>query len=113
MPYKPKQKKRPWQAVRKQQTRAIDMSWFYNSSKWRKFSKAFKQRNPICVTCESKGIVTPATVTDHLVRFVDGGEGFDLENLNDKDFQALCDTCHNSKSGKEAHGFKQNKRGMG
>jgi len=107
MPTAPLKVKRHWQPERIKQSRIINMSWFYNSHTWRKFSKRFKDTHPLCCTCEAEGIVTAATVTDHIVRYVAGGPGFDLANLNDKDFQPLCSSCHNSKSGKEAHGFKQ------
>ena len=110
MPTAPLKRKRPWQQETKQHQRSIDMSWFYNSRRWRKFSKQYKARNPLCIDCDSEGIVTPSTVTDHLIRYVDGGHGFDLDNLKDEDFQPLCDHHHNSKSGKESHGYK---RGMG
>jgi 5-methylcytosine-specific restriction protein A len=86
------------------------MSWFYQSYKWRKFSKAFKKRNPLCVDCLLEDVSTPVQVTDHKIRYLDGGLGFDLENLEDKYFDPLCNDHHNSKSGKESHGFK---RGMG
>lgn len=107
MPTAPKKIKRHWQKERVKQQRVVDMSWFYNSWKWRKFSKAFKQRNPLCCMCEAEGIATPSTVTDHITRYVAGGPGFELNDLKDKYFQPLCDFHHNQKSGKEAHGFKQ------
>jgi len=113
MPNAPLKRKRPWRVVRKPHQRSIDMSWFYNSRKWRKFSKGYKERHPLCCKCQAKGIATPTEVSDHIVRYVDDGPGFDLDNLKDKYFQPLCKSCHDSKSGKEAHGFKENKGGMG
>jgi len=110
MPKSPKIKKRPWIDERVKHSRAVDMSAFYNSSKWRKFSKQFKIDNPICVECERNGLIVKSTRTDHIVRLRDGG-GSDLNNLNPKDFQALCTKCHASKSGREAHGYKQGDRG--
>ena len=109
MANRPEKKNRPWQIQRIQHERVIDMAWFYNSRRWRKFSKQYKKDNPLCIACDAEGVATPSTVTDHLVRYVDNGQGFNLDELNYKDFQPLCDSCHNSKSGKEAHG----KRGMG
>lgn len=114
MPYKPKKNKRPWVKEYKPQQRIVNMDWFYQDYRWRKFSKGFKQRHPLCIRCEEKGISTPTCVTDHKVRYIDGGPGFDLDALKDEDFEPLCDyrfnKCHESKSGKESHGFK---RGMG
>jgi 5-methylcytosine-specific restriction protein A len=106
MPIKPKVKRKPWHEPRKQHQRVKDMRWFYNSRKWRNFSKAYKQRNPICVECEQEGIVTPSKVTDHIDTFEVCPEGFDLDNLKDEYFQPLCSSCHNKKSGREAHSNK-------
>lgn len=103
MPTKPIAKRKPWHEPRKKHQRKKDMRWFYNSRKWRSFSKAYKQRYPLCVHCEKEGIVTPAKVTDHINIYEVSPEGFDLENLKDEFFQALCASCHNKKSGREAH----------
>jgi len=110
MPNAPESKKRPWVQPRKKQQRAVNMDWFYQDKRWRKFSKAYKQRHPLCIECDKEGVATPSQVTDHIVRYLDGGLGFDLDNLNDEFFNPLCNKHHNSKSGKESHGFK---RGMG
>lgn len=107
MPKAPQHRKRPWRVEHKPHQRSIDMSWFYNNRKWRKFTKMYKEAHPLCCKCRVKGIVSPTEVADHLVRYVDSGQGFDLDNLNEKDFQPLCKSCHDSKSGKEAHGYKE------
>ncbi|MBO5821073.1 MAG: HNH endonuclease [Alistipes sp.] len=44
------------------------------------------------------GKITPATIVDHITPINSGGARFDFTNL-----QGLCDTCHNKKSGREAH----------
>lgn len=103
MPNKPESKRKPWHKDRVQHKRVKDMRWFYNSRKWRKFSKDYKKRNPLCVSCEAKGIVKEAKVTDHIKTYERCPEGFDLDNLQDKYMQPLCKKCHDSKSGKEAH----------
>lgn len=95
-------KKKPWHEERKAHQRTKDMRWFYNHSKWRKFSKQYKQNNPLCLMCESNGIVRAAKVTDHINTYELCPEGFDLDNLDEKYMQPLCVKCHNSKSGKEA-----------
>jgi 5-methylcytosine-specific restriction protein A len=110
MPNAPKKKVRPWVKQYKQHERVVDMVWFYNDTRWRKYSKQYKLTNPLCIECDAKGITTPTAVTDHLVRYINKGPGFNLDELKDEYFQPLCDACHNSKSGKEAHGYK---RGMG
>jgi 5-methylcytosine-specific restriction endonuclease McrA len=101
MPNRPKKIKRSWLPDRKPFGRRVDNSSFYNSIRWRKVSKLQKIKNPLCVECEGKGIVSRAEFTDHILRIEDGGAKFDAENL-----QSLCAFHHNSKSGKEAHGFK-------
>ena len=103
MPTAPKVKKKPWTKERIQHHRVKDMRWFYNSRKWRKFSKSFKERNPICKECESLGLFTPAKVTDHVKTYEEEPKGFDLDNLEDKYMQPMCAKHHNSKSGREAH----------
>jgi len=107
MPESPKKIKRSWLPERKAHSRSVDNSAFYNSWKWRKFSKQFKLANPLCVMCEAEGIVSKATVTDHIIRIEAGGAQFDKNNC-----QSLCDYHHNQKSGKEAHGYVQ-KKGYG
>ena len=103
MPTRPEKRKRPWVQERKPQQRAINMDWFYQDYRWRRFSKRYKERHPLCIDCEAEGITTPTDVTDHIVRYVEGGSGFDLDNLNDKDFEPRCNKHHNSRSGKQSH----------
>ncbi len=103
MPYSRKPKKRPWVRNRKPFEMANDNSKFYNSTKWRKKSKEYRAKNPLCVHCKENGIVREAQVTDHIIRIVDGGDPFDEDNL-----QSLCHKCHNSKSSYEGKGIKGN-----
>ena len=103
----PTQKRKPWQEERVVHQRKADNSKFYNSRTWRNFRKIELELNPLCVKCEAKGIVEPARVLDHIVRIEDGGAELTKENT-----QSLCKKCHDSKSGKEAHGYRE-KRGMG
>lgn len=74
----------------------------YRNNRWRKLSKSYKERNPFCVKCAEEGIVAASQVTDHIQRINDGGDPYDENNL-----QALCKRCHNIKSGKEAHGYRE------
>lgn len=70
----------------------------YNSTRWRKLREEVLYENPFCVRCEEMGILEPATVCDHALPIEQGGAIWDRNNL-----QGLCESCHNSKSGKEAH----------
>lgn len=88
-----------WIPERKQHTRLIDNSAFYNGSKWRKFSRIYRQNNPLCIECDAEGIVTPAAVVDHIKPITEGGARLSVLNV-----QSLCNHHHNSKSGKEGAG---------
>ena len=106
MPTAPKKIKRDWVKEYKPHERVKDMRWFYNSHAWRKFSKRYKQNYPLCLKCEDEGIITAATVTDHIQTYEQNPAGFDLSNLQEIYMQPLCKTHHNQKSGREAHGKK-------
>ncbi|WP_121665261.1 HNH endonuclease [Mesonia aquimarina] len=105
MPYKPKKIKRSWVNERKPYGRRLaENEKFYNSWSWRKVRKAFLQKNPTCIKCEAENKVTTAKYVDHIQRIEDGGAKLSEENL-----QSLCKFHHDSKSGKEAHGYKEKK----
>lgn len=102
MPYKPKKIKRSWQPERVAFGRRVDNSKFYNDPKWRKVALSHKERFPFCIKCLAKGKSVAVQFTDHIVRIEDGGDKYADSNL-----QSLCGFHHNSKSGKEAHGYKE------
>lgn len=104
MPNKPKQIKRNWKPERKSFDRVKTNYEFYNSWKWRKRSKLFKENNPICVKCDQNDMVSAAMFTDHIQRIEDGADPWDESN-----WQSLCEFHHNQKSGREAHGYKEQK----
>ena len=107
MPTAPKKIKRSWVKETKPFEREQDNSWFYNSWAWRKFTKQFKQRHPLCeMKCKDEGIVSETKVVDHLERYSPTAKGWDLKDLQDKYYQAGCHKCHNSRSGKQGHGYK-------
>ena len=96
MPNKPKKLKRSWVPERKPFNTSLDNQKFYNSTRWRKVAAGFRDKNPVCIECEKKGIIKPSEVTDHILSIRNGGAKFNEDNL-----QALCHSCHNIKSGKE------------
>ncbi len=108
MPNAPKKLRPHWVPERVPFGRQKDNSKFYNSRPWRKFSKAFREKNPLCTKCKEKGIVTASAVCDHI-----RGLNYLLQNkidpIQEVECQALCHKCHNSKSGKEAHGIREKK----
>jgi len=67
---------------------------FYNSTRWRKISKGYRKKYPLCKHCLDKGITTPSAVVDHIQPIDKGGDKFNSFNL-----QALCHKCHNRKTG--------------
>lgn len=108
MPYKPKQVKRSYQPETKPfGGRSVDNTKFYNSYKWRKFTKRFKQYNPFCeLYCKEEGLLTPVQVVDHKEQFTPGAKGWDLDNLKEENYTPACHKCHNKRSGKQRHGRK-------
>ena len=100
MPKSPDKIKRSYLPERKAFERDNDNTDFYNSWAWRKAAKRFKDKNPLCVECDKKGIITPVKVVDHIVSINKGGERLDEAN-----FQSLCESCHNKKSAGEKGGY--------
>ncbi len=101
MPTIKKSVRRPWQPERKaQEGRIHSNTKFYQSPAWRKLRALKLEQNPLCEQCGMKS----AKVADHITPINQGGEPLDINNL-----QSLCHTCHNCKSGREAHTRKHQK----
>lgn len=102
MPKLKKTAERPWMPERGvQEGRLHPNNKFYQSTAWRELRALKIEQSPLCEECQRKGITTLAQVVDHIVPISKGGAKLDIENL-----QSLCNPCHNSKSGKEAHGTR-------
>ena len=101
MPGKLNSSRRPWEPAKSEgkQTGRTEQVFNYNSTEWRRDRKAHLAANPLCIDCQKKGKTVLATVSDHIVAIRQGGDPWSWENR-----QPLCDSCHNSKSGKERHG---------
>ncbi len=69
---------------------------FYTSTAWREARARQLRREPLCRECQQSGRVTVATVVDHITPLAQGGERYDLANL-----QSLCGPCHSAKSIRE------------
>lgn len=93
---------RPWKPKKIAFDRPIDFSWFYNSWKWRKTSKTYRESNPICECnrCIKEEFIRPAEVCDHIK-----GLKYLLDNNLDpydwNELQSMSKECHNIKSGSE------------
>jgi 5-methylcytosine-specific restriction endonuclease McrA len=73
---------------------------FYNSTAWRKTTKLYRQRNPLCEVCSYMRQLEPATLTDHIVARQFGGADYTPRNL-----MAMCASHHDSKSARERTGL--------
>jgi 5-methylcytosine-specific restriction enzyme A len=92
----PERKQRPWLTGSGfDKGRRNANSTFYQSAAWRKLRGMFIRTNPVCIVCGRTG-----AVVDHIVRVNDNPDlALAWDNL-----QTMCHACHNSKSGREAHG---------
>lgn len=94
MPIKPKPKPNIWKPT----PAKLNGQWSSNNDnryhlvRWRKMRAAQLTKSPLCVYCESKGIVTAAKIADHIKAVRLGGEFWNENNL-----QSLCVSCHNAK----------------
>lgn len=77
----------------------------YTSARWKRLRAQQLSLHPTCCMCEQFGIITSASVADHVVEIKDGGEVWSLENL-----QSLCTACHNRKTGEEVRKRNEKKR---
>lgn len=97
MPKLPPPPKRPWLPERKAQEGRKLQDGFYHTPAWRRLRNAFIKAYPLCAACEERGILKEGKVVDHTKpRRLYPALELDWNNL-----QTLCDSCHNSKSGKE------------
>lgn len=106
MPSKPNKIKRAYKHEAKPFERSVDNSWFYNDYRWRKFTKGFKRRNPLCIDCKEEGVITATTVCDHKQQFSEDADGWNLNKLKDKDYNPKCNFHHNKRSGRQRHGLE-------
>lgn len=108
MPTSPSSRKRPWHPERKSQSGRKIKTGFYQSMPWRRLRNVYIANNPLCVMCKAKGIITRATVVDHIRQInreqpYNTIEGLYPHPLDAENLQSLCESCHNRKSGKERH----------
>jgi predicted CXXCH cytochrome family protein len=79
----------------------LDPRDWYNCKRWRKLAKMHLAREPLCRLCLKRGIVTLASVVDHVTPH----KG-DLNAFLTAPVQALCVRCHNTtKQRLELYGF--------
>ena len=103
MPKLPPKKPRSWEVQRPPQSGRNFVNPWYHTTAWRKLRAAILRDSPYCVECKRQNIVKLANVVDHIKPVSTGATLFDKERLmwDENNLQTLCDSCHNSKSGKE------------
>ena len=110
---KPQRMQRPW--LNRMQPREEDRERkrsddLYHTSRWTKLSAALRKTPEFatCAECRKRGLVTPATVVDHLLPYPVCEDFFDVTNL-----QPLCDHCNHAKGQRDKvliNNYKQTHR---
>ncbi|MGL5471489.1 MAG: HNH endonuclease signature motif containing protein [Shewanella sp.] len=72
----------------------------YDSQRWRKLSRLYLQKNPLCVMCKAQGVINPAVLVDHITPHRNNLSLF----WNEANYQSLCNVCHSTKTIAETHG---------
>jgi len=62
---------------------------------WRRARALFLKKHPLCAGCLRENQLTPATVVDHIVPH----RGDERLFWDEKNWQPLCKTCHDRKTG--------------
>jgi len=73
----------------------------YNSSQWRSFRQIQLSKHPICASCATEAVITPACHIDHVFPWSRLGDHAFIRNV----FQSLCASCHTHKTQLEAKGI--------
>ena len=64
----------------------------YDTARWQRIRAHQLRTHPLCKFCLERGIMTPATIADHVEPHRGDVNKFWLGKL-----QSLCHTCHNSR----------------
>ncbi len=70
-------------------------------ARWREARAAYLAAHPLCVDCQRRGQLVPATVVDHITPHRgDPALFWDTDN-----WQPLCEQCHNAKTARTDGGY--------
>jgi len=75
----------------------------YASYDWKLLRAAKKLKDPLCEHCFKLGIFVPMKIADHIIEIEDGGQIWNIDNL-----QSLCKKCDRIKTARSA---KERRRG--
>jgi hypothetical protein len=90
------ERNRPWQKKVNQGSTYTDTS-FYRSQAWRRLRAEKLRISPYCECDDCKGKKVPADLVDHIKRIEDGGDPYDMNNL-----QSMRNhPCHDRKRARE------------
>lgn len=76
---------------------AIWRPW-YNTTHWRTIRAIVLTRDPACIRCLARGVVSVSTVADHIDSTRKGDRSYFFAPTS---CQGLCATCHNSEKQRE------------
>lgn len=75
-----------------QYSNASEYHKLYDRALWKRLRAQQLMANPLCAFCLARGIVTEATIADH-IKPHKGDESLFFDNNN---LQSLCKECHDS-----------------
>lgn len=79
----------------------IAFNAMYQTRHWKQVRTSQLSKQPLCQSCLTRGIVTPAKHVDHLFPWSWIGEQAFYRNI----FQSLCHECHSHKTSLEQDGI--------
>jgi 5-methylcytosine-specific restriction protein A len=68
--------------------------WPYNTARWKRLRNLHLSLHPLCLDCREIGIVTLASVVDHVHAISNGGAAFPAH----EGLRSLCPSCHSQKT---------------
>ena len=85
----------------KHNRKRTESNGMYNTAQWLALRQIQLSKHPLCAGCESEGIVTPATVVDHIFPW----RQINKEAFFINKFQSLCYAHHSEKTQLEQKGI--------